>query len=268
MLTADRARTPASRRFRFVAVASMFVVTSLIATAQVGPATVSGSVVDSTGAPIPDAAVTLASKASSAKFEVKTDDRGQFQFVPLPAGEYVLSSDRPGFTKTEATVNLSGKAVRRDLTLALGSLSESISIVGGPSDGVPGGVAGGVTGGVQTRPAVVERDLNRNGYEQALAQCAPSSVGGRVRAPWKIKDVKPVYPESLQAAGVGGVVILTATIGTDGTVTTVEVLKSVHADLDAAAMDAVRQWRFDGTLLNCAPTEVSMTVTLNFTPKR
>lgn len=271
MLNADRARKPATRRFRFAAVVSLLATTSLVAAAQIGPATLSGSILDSTGAPIPGAAVTLVSNASSAKFEVQTDERGQFSFVPLPSGDYVLRSTYRGFKAAEAAVSLSGKAVRRDLTLALGTLTESISIVGGPTGGVAGGVKGGVpggiAGGVQARTEVVERDIERRGYERDLRQCQASPVGGNVRAPRKLRDVKPVYPENLQAAGIAGVVILAATIGTDGTVTTIDVVKSVHPELDAAAIDAVRQWRFDGTLLNCTPTEVSMTVTLNFAVK-
>jgi hypothetical protein len=42
------------------------------------------------------------------------------------------------------------------------------------------------------------------------------------------------------------------------------VVGAVHPDLSRAALDAVRQWEFDWTLLNCVPVEVSMTVTVNF----
>jgi hypothetical protein len=37
-----------------------------------------------------------------------------------------------------------------------------------------------------------------------------------------------------------------------------------HPELSAAAEDAVRQWQFSTTLLNCEPIEVRMTVTTNF----
>jgi TonB family protein len=38
----------------------------------------------------------------------------------------------------------------------------------------------------------------------------------------------------------------------------------VHPDLAAAAMRAVRQWRFEPTLLNGVPVDVMMTVTVAF----
>jgi protein TonB len=34
--------------------------------------------------------------------------------------------------------------------------------------------------------------------------------------------------------------------------------------LDAAAIDAVKQWRYEPTLLNGAPVPVAMSVTVNF----
>ena len=58
--------------------------------------------------------------------------------------------------------------------------------------------------------------------------------------------------------------LLKATIATDGTVRDAQVVKSAHPDLDNAAIEAVRQWIFDGTLLNCAPTEVTMNVSVDF----
>ena len=43
-------------------------------------------------------------------------------------------------------------------------------------------------------------------------------VGSAIKAPQKTKDAKPVYPPMAIASRVQGLVILEATIGTDGTV--------------------------------------------------
>ena len=93
---------------------------------------------------------------------------------------------------------------------------------------------------------------------------APVRVGGDIKEPKKIKDVKPVYPADAMAAGVQGIIIIEATIARDGTVKEGKVLRSVPG-LEQAAVDAVRQWEFMPTLLNGAPVEVIMTVTVNFT---
>jgi protein TonB len=84
--------------------------------------------------------------------------------------------------------------------------------------------------------------------------------------PTKVADFKPRYPENLQAAKVGGVVTLEALIGTDGTVREVHLVNG-DPDLGAAAADAIRQWEFSPTYLNCTPVEVHMGVTANFVAK-
>jgi protein TonB len=89
-------------------------------------------------------------------------------------------------------------------------------------------------------------------------------VGGLIKEPKKIREVRPVYPQIAQTAKVQGIVIIEAIIGKDGNVKDAKVLRSV-ALLDQAALEAVRQWKFSPTLLNGVPVEVVMTVTVNFT---
>jgi periplasmic protein TonB len=72
-----------------------------------------------------------------------------------------------------------------------------------------------------------------------------------------------IYPVIAQIAKVQGVVIIEATIGPNGKVQDVKVLRS-HPLLEAAALDAVRQWEFTPTLLNGSPVSVVMTVTVDF----
>jgi TonB family protein len=89
-------------------------------------------------------------------------------------------------------------------------------------------------------------------------------VGGNIKPPTKVIDVKPVYPEVAQTARVQGVVICEVLVRPDGTVADVRVLRSIPL-LDQAAFDAVRQWVFTPTLLNGNAVPVIMTVTVNFT---
>ena len=90
-------------------------------------------------------------------------------------------------------------------------------------------------------------------------------VGGEIKSPRKIKDVKPIYPPIAREAGVAGVVIIEVRIGTDGRIEEGHVLKSIPL-LDEAALDAVKQWQFEPTLMNGAPVPLMMTVTINFYP--
>ena len=96
-----------------------------------------------------------------------------------------------------------------------------------------------------------------------VAPHEPVRVGGSVTAPAKVFDVAPIYPVIARSAGVDGTVILQATIGLDGRVEDVQVLRSVPL-LDDAAVTAVRQWRYTPTRLNGQPVAVVMTVTVSF----
>ena len=103
-----------------------------------------------------------------------------------------------------------------------------------------------------------------NAAARAKAKLAAVRIGGRIKAPNKIKDVKPVYPAIAHSARVAGVVTIEATIGPDGKVIDAKVVHSIPL-LDQAALDAVRQWEYTPTLLNGVPVPVLMTVRINFT---
>jgi TonB family protein len=92
----------------------------------------------------------------------------------------------------------------------------------------------------------------------------PLRVGGDVRPPAKILNIAPTYPPEALSAGVQGVVAIEATIDQAGNVTEARVLKSVP-ELDDAALEAVRQWKYTPTLMNGTAVPVIMTVTISFT---
>jgi periplasmic protein TonB len=129
--------------------------------------------------------------------------------------------------------------------------------IGGTNDGGTSGFLPGNAAGI-----VAGTDLILPAPEPAPAQ--PVRVGGAIRPPQKIRDVAPRYPSMAQASRVEGVVILEATIGEDGGVRDVRVLRGKPL-LDVAAAEAVRQWRFTPTLLNGQAVPVVMTVTVSFT---
>jgi len=103
----------------------------------------------------------------------------------------------------------------------------------------------------------------RENTPPAPAPVAPVRLHSGIEAPQKIVNTAPVYPAIAMAAHLQGIVILETTIDETGRVVDVKVLRSVPA-LDAAAVDAVRQWRYRPALLNGAPIPVIMTVTVRF----
>jgi protein TonB len=122
--------------------------------------------------------------------------------------------------------------------------------VGTPIDIILGGIE---TGPPEAPPVKIDKP----------APDLPIRVGGLIRPPVKLAGQQPVYPPIAQSARVQGVVIIEATIGTDGHVMNAKLLRSIPL-LDQAALDAVRTWSYSPTLLNGIPVAVIMTVTVQF----
>lgn len=91
------------------------------------------------------------------------------------------------------------------------------------------------------------------------APSAPVRVGGNIAEPQVLKRVDPVYPSGTTPAAV---TIAEIIIGADGRVTEVRILRPQSADVDGAAVAALRQWMFRPTLLNGVAVPVIMTVTI------
>jgi periplasmic protein TonB len=137
-------------------------------------------------------------------------------------------------------------------------------------DGTSSGVDGGVKDGVAARDGDgggVPDGSSAGGGQAAGSQHAPQPVSADpirgIKAPRKIKDVKPVYPGGAIVGQVSGLVVIEATLGADGKVKDARVLRSVP-QLDRAALDAVRQWEYEPTLLNGVAVAVVLTIVINF----
>jgi TonB family protein len=89
-------------------------------------------------------------------------------------------------------------------------------------------------------------------------------IGANVQQAKLLVKVQPVYPTEAKAQRIQGVVRLQATLDKSGKV---EDLKVLDGDplLAAAALDAVRQWQYQTTLLNGDPVGVVTEVDVNFT---
>ena len=124
----------------------------------------------------------------------------------------------------------------------------------GVDEGVPGGVVGGLVGGLGEAPAV---------SSPATAEPTIYVVSGELERPNKLVHIDPVYPGIASVARVEGLVILEATIDGEGNVENVRVVRSIPL-LDAAALDAVRSWKYEPTIIGGKPVPIQMTVTVKF----
>lgn len=92
-------------------------------------------------------------------------------------------------------------------------------------------------------------------------------VGGDVQKTKLIQQPVPVYPPLAKQALITGVVQLNVIIGKDGTVTNLTVV-SGHPLLVPAAVEAVKQWVYEPTLLNGKAVEVVTQIDVTFTLDR
>ena len=242
MLNPTIDRRPLSRRAVAITIALVAAVTlpaGAFRAAQSEPLALTGSVYDGTGAVLPQVSVTL-QDAQQQPQQAVTDRVGRFVFPSVAPGRYVLEAKLAGFRTLRQELNLrTARDWDRAITLQVGEVNETIS--------VKAGRLASPQGPSQPQPA------------QTL------KVGGNIRPPRKVHDVPPTFPTSMREAGREGVVPMEAVIGVDGSVTSIRVLSAdVHPDFAIAAADAVRQWRFEPTLLNGAAVEVRMIVSVEF----
>jgi periplasmic protein TonB len=133
----------------------------------------------------------------------------------------------------------------------MSSMGMQGGVVGGVAGGQMGGVIGGVIGGVGGAPPPPKPTQTR------IRQ------GGNVTAAKLMNKVQPQYPPLARQTRISGTVRLHAIIGKNGQVEQLEVM-SGHPLLVQAALDAVKQWRYQPTQLNGEPVEVDTTIDVIF----
>ena len=245
-------RQPVGRAPRVLIFAMLFVLAVAVGgltTAAQSFASYNGAVVDQTGNVVAGVELTLTNKRTGQKYQVKSSDVGSFEFVGLASGEYELATISPGFRNAKTPMTIGNKNITGDIRLEVGSLEETITVVDRGEPRVEG--AGPTARGYKWPP------------DQAA--CTAKPTGGYIAPPTKLQDARPVYPRSGGVPKAASVVVLDARIGTDGSVVEARgVDPAADPDLVAAAVDAVKLWKYSPTLLNCIPIEVQMKVTVNF----
>lgn len=142
--------------------------------------------------------------------------------------------------------------------MALGMLEETITITSEPSDS---------SATVVTVPPQVIRKIEER--RQTAVRPCPSvttsegaPIGGNIRTPKKLQDMKPIYPFALR--GTPGRVVLMGRLNTEGAIDEIEVISSTHPEFTDATVTAVNQWQFAATVLNCEPVPVKIRITTNY----
>ena len=102
-----------------------------LALAQTDTARLIGTITDSTGAVIPDAAVTVTNTGTSRTVTVQTSGSGEYVVNALPAGRYHIDVKSPGFKTAAADFTLEVSQVQEiSLKLELGEATTTVDVTG------------------------------------------------------------------------------------------------------------------------------------------
>ena len=201
----------------------------------------SGIVFDPSGARVPNAVVNVMNEYGVVRRVTVTNDVGEFAFAVLPPGQYQLEVIGPGFAAYHQRISVPGAGEAPpplNVVLQAGSTTQSVEVT---AKAAPG-----------------NRSAPQNTAPHRIR------VGGLVQAGKLVEQRKPDYPESARLRGIEGAVLLEAVISMEGVPLNWKVVSSPDPDLSQAAIDAVRQWRYEPTLLNGEPIEVVTTISVRF----
>ena len=91
---------PAFKRY-FYSLFILFLGFASVASAQTGTTSIHGTITDKTGGVVAGAVVKLSAPALSVERTTTSGETGQYNFVALQPGSYVLTVEAPGFRKFE-----------------------------------------------------------------------------------------------------------------------------------------------------------------------
>jgi periplasmic protein TonB len=200
--------------------------------------------------------------------------------APLPPPVFVRAGARPTAPKPRIQKTTSPDALVMPVAIPKevphiveAPLAADTGVVGGVPGGIPGGLPGGVIGGIMG--GILSANTNANPLPavapppppppppKTAAPAEPVRVGGVVREPRVTKLVSPIYPRLARQARVAGTVVLEAIVTADGKVAEIKVV-SGHPLLVDAAINCVKQWEYEPTLLNGVPTPIILTARVHF----
>lgn len=158
-----------------------------------------------------------------------------------PPGELFTITEKKQKTKTIHKVEVKQETKVEEIKPSeLPSLSQSLAApaasLGGDLKSLSAGLVSEGNGGAG--------GMNITQGETSVMDLAQNS-GGETRPPSAVQVVNPVYPQSAQARGIEGFVILEVVISDRGLVSEARVISADPAGVfDQAAIEAVKKWSF------------------------
>ena len=146
---------------------------------------ITGTITDPNGAAVAGATVTAKNLRNSAEYTAKSSDDGIYIIKNLPAGSYEVTVDASAFRRATITsVPVRSSSVTRvNVTVEVGTVSETVTVTAGESEGV-------------NMTSTQISGLPVNGRNLSLLQLAPG-VAGAANQPLSTPRLREYFPETL-----------------------------------------------------------------------
>jgi TonB family protein len=104
------------------------------------------------------------------------------------------------------------------------------------------------------------------GLDRTARYCSPNGTGvpGCVTPPHATYSPEPVYPDKARRKKQKGTVLVAVVVGTDGLVHDVKIDRGLNSDLDGAAVDTVKRWKFAPASKDGKPVAAEIKVEVSF----
>jgi hypothetical protein len=128
---------------------------------------ISGTVTDPTGSPLPGAAIVVRNVENGAQRRLVSDDGGRYAALSLPVGTYEVTGVKEGFQSASKTgiALVVGQKVEVGLQLAVGQVRESVTVVEQPT---PVNTSTEQTSGLVGEKEIKDLPLNGRSYDQLV----------------------------------------------------------------------------------------------------
>lgn len=154
------------RCVKFAAMLAIFLLTALPSFAQINQGEILGTVVDTSGAVLPNATVAITNTQTNVSRTVTTDNAGAYALPDLPPGIYTVQVSLKGFqTAVHSSIEVGvGKQLRIDAVLKPGAVAQTVTVTGTPIVETTSNDLGGTLSSQQ----VSDLPLNGQDYENLV----------------------------------------------------------------------------------------------------
>ena len=223
-------------------------------------APVSAPVAPVNDSPTPAVAPNTSSGLTEAPAAVSSANQGKVQTAAITERIPKANSSNEAVKAPERSIEVVEPEIKKPL---LGNVRLAKPKVGRSSNAQSNGVVEPELELSGDSPSTGESSLGANLADSTNQPAAPLTVGGDVKPARMISSVPPVYPPLAKSQHIAGDVRIDALIDANGRVTTMKVV-SGPSMLHQAAMDALRQWKYQAAILDGKAVSMHLTVTIQF----